>query len=791
MWQLRPVPSDEVAAIAHSLGLSFTTARMLWQRGLTTPAAAKAFWLGRDDLSFLAEPLDVPALAKAVARIHQAIADGETLTIYGDYDADGITSAALLYRYLTHGPKAVVDVYLPDRFADGYGITPQAVRRLAAQGRRLIITCDNGIAAVEAAAVANELGVDLIVTDHHHMPDVLPEAYALIHPQLGFTHLADLSGVGVALLLVIALEGGWHDRLRPMLDLVALGAIADVVPLNGPNRALVWAGLQHIRTTARLRPGLRALIDATGYVRAESLSARNIAFSLAPLLNAAGRLDKARLAFDLLVTDDPAEARRLAEQLQALNQERRELDRELTERLSEDIERQAPHTELPFLVLADVDFHHGITGIVAGRLRERFGKPVLLLSQDAAGLWKGSGRSGDGCHLYQALESCSDLLVGFGGHAQAAGCTVETRHIAALRTRLNEFLARSTWTPPDETLWLDAAPRLSDMTPKLLAELAQFEPTGQGNPAPVLGLMGARVLSRRTDKSGKHLFLRVDDGETFSELVAWGQGEALDAVPDWIDCLYKPALKEYRGQTRLELKLESFQASSRPVGAILTESIGDGDGALRLIDARHVPSRTGALRTCLGRPGSLAVYTGEHLPGLEIDRAVGQREVAYWSDRHGGAAAVDTLVMWERPASLDAWRHLTAHVTGAVYMLWETPQVDPVLTSEWLSAFTRELAALRHLPWSRLLTAHGSTTTLMVRAGLESLRESGMLVVDGQNWELVGDPATHIDVQALACYRTYQQAHAFRRLLAIGDSDAVREVLTLPANFKLSASGPC
>ncbi|HEY9722146.1 MAG TPA: DHH family phosphoesterase, partial [Oscillatoriaceae cyanobacterium] len=249
MWQLRPVQADEVDAIRRTLDLSETAARLLWLRGYTTPEAARRFWQSREDLGFLTTPVDTPGMRKAVERLRRAIAAQEPIVVYGDYDADGVTASALLYRYLKHGAGANVEAFLPDRFVDGYGINAEAVRRLHAQGHRLILTCDNGVSANAAAATAREFGVDLIVTDHHQLPETLPEAYAIVHPQLEFDHLADLSGVGVALLLAIALEGAWNSRLASLLDLVALGTVADVVSLAGPNRALVWAGLQHIRTS--------------------------------------------------------------------------------------------------------------------------------------------------------------------------------------------------------------------------------------------------------------------------------------------------------------------------------------------------------------------------------------------------------------------------------------------------------------------------------------------------------------------------------------------------------------
>lgn len=779
MWQLRPVDSQQVAQLARELGVTPTTARLLWLRGFKTVEQARPFWDGRDDLSFLKQPVESAGMQKAVERLKRAFAEQEPITIYGDYDCDGVTSSALLYRYLKYGPKANVEAYLPDRFIDGYGINATAVRRLHAEGRKLILTCDNGISAVEAAAVAKELGVDLIVTDHHHVPDVLPDAYALVHPQLDFPHLKDLSGVGVALLLIIALEGGWHERLRSMLDLVALGSVADVVPLNGPNRALVWAGLQHIRTTGRLRPGMRALIEVTGYAKPETLTARNIAFSLAPMINAAGRLEKPGLAFDLLVTDNADRAWELAEQLSAINQERRELDKNLVERIAEDLEREAALADGPFLLLADKAFHHGITGIVAGRLKEKLRKPVLLLSYHEDEVWKGSGRSLDGCHLYDALQSCHDLLIGFGGHAQAAGCSVRTENIPALRERLNAFVTAQAWEPPADVTWLDAAPPLAEYTPQLLQELERLEPTGQANPAPSLGLLNARVLQTRTDRSGQHLFLNVDDGDTIAEMAAWGKAEEWKTVGPWVNLQARARMKTWKGETKLELVVERLEkadpvsAAPKPVEAVSTGA------AVAVHDQRGAGDRLRLLRERLKTGRNIAIYTGDQLPGLELDRAVGQARVTYWSDHQPAYGSADELICWERPYSLDAWYQLTAGITGAVHLLWESPMVEPELNGEWLQSFYRELVALRHLTWPQLLGKTWPATTLMVRSALDMLRESGLLAVNGQQWELLAAPLEPIDVAALACYRPYRDAHDFRLLLANGDTRAVLAALSL------------
>jgi single-stranded-DNA-specific exonuclease len=568
-WRLLPVDEPAVAALARALDVLPTTARLLWLRGHRTPEAARAFLAAREDLAFLDRPPTSPGLERAVARLRRAIAEEERICVFGDYDADGVTSAALLCRYLARGPGARVEVRLPDRRTDGYGLGPAAVARLAAEGFRVIVTCDNGIAAHAAADAAREAGIDLVVTDHHTPAAALPDAYAIVHPALGFPDLADLAGVGVAFVLAVAMEGGLSARLRPLLDLVALGTIADVAPLGGPNRALVWAGLHHVRTTARLRPGLRALIEAQGRVRAESLTARDVAFSLAPLLNAAGRMQRPDLAFDLLVTDDLAEARRLADELVALNHARRRLDQDTVARLVADLERARGEDLDRFVVLADADLHPGITGIAAGRLRERLGRPVLLLAEHPDGSWKGSGRSPDGVHLYDALASCHDLLEGYGGHAMAAGCTVRREAIPALRARLNQHLAATGWTPDlAPEIALEATPALAEAGPRLAEELARLEPCGRGNPPPALGGLGLRVAGARTDAGGRHLFLTLDDGTETREVVWWGHAADRPPVGARVNAAYALRRRMGRSGGAIELVADAVAPAEADVSRL-------------------------------------------------------------------------------------------------------------------------------------------------------------------------------------------------------------------------------
>lgn len=756
MLNLRAADDRLVLRLAAETGLLAPLARVLVLRGHADPDAVRSFLAAREDLGAVREPIRVEAMERAVARIRQAIAQGEAIGLYGDYDCDGVTSAAILYRYLSRGLGGDVRPRLPDRFRDGYGIHCAAVEQLAEQGCKVIVTCDNGVSAHAAATRARELGIDLVVTDHHHVPAELPDAYAIVHPQVSFPEYRDLCGAGVAFMLVVALEGGLTPRLESFLDLVAMGTIADMVPLDGVNRALVWAGLMQMRK-GKAHPGTKALAEAAR-VALETASARDLGFSLGPRLNAAGRLETPDIGFQLLITNDRTEARRLAERLDAVNLERRELNGELEVRVLELIDREVDVERTPFIVLGREDFHHGLVGLVAGRVAERYRTPVLLLSPNGDGTWRGSGRSPVGLHLYEALLACSEHLVGFGGHAQAAGCRVREGRLEALGDALNAHLRQVGWTRPSGERWLDAELPFAQATPSLLEALERLEPFGQRHVAPAFGLLGATVIGvRRAGADKQHLFMQIDDGESIAEVIAWGQGQVPVAAGDRINLQYTPQWKVYQGQRRLQFIAEPGfdllpQADPLPPRAFAAE----------LVDAR----KTGFAFT-------------DELKGLAV-YAHREPEAGVWlMPGETLPSDLDTVVCLDVPADRETWRNLLA-AARTIVLAWRQLDGDE-LDERALVGVYEHLAGRQGL---ELFTAIASSPVPLVDAqqAVKIFREAGLMVRSGGNWSLLAPPEGAVSLGRLEAFLRHAAERAFRDRLfkaspaearALADEEAV------------------
>jgi single-stranded-DNA-specific exonuclease len=505
----------------------------------------------------------------AAERLLDALDAGEQVVVYGDYDADGVTSTALLYSYLARAGYHVT-YFLPHRFEDGYGMNLHAIEELADRGARLLVTVDNGVSSVREVAFARELGLDVIVTDHHTPPAVLPEPYALLNPRLGGCppELSGLAGVGVAFALAAALEQRAPSYgVEDLLDLVAIGSIADMAPLTGVNRTLVGAGLHLIATATR--PGIKALADVAGIASIANVAAQDIGFRIGPRINAAGRMDHPEIALKLLLAQDLDEAEALAAELERLNRLRQETSRRIEAEAHALVAAEVDLAEDAVIVLAKEDWHRGIIGIVAARLVEAYGLPVILLGADGDH-WKGSGRSPDTIHLFGALEACREHLDRFGGHAQAAGLALEAGRLEGFRERLNEAVRRQTGGErPQGPLVLDAEVSLGEVSPQLIRELMRLEPTGQGNPEPRLGLRRVQVLrQKQRGKDKTHLWLELRDGVEIREAVGFGMG-GLYPVPDVVDVAFTPEFNFWQGQARVQMRLHAlFPAAPEPLIAL-------------------------------------------------------------------------------------------------------------------------------------------------------------------------------------------------------------------------------
>ena len=507
VWQVQQADPRRAASLAAAIGAPGLLARVLVARGLDTPEKAMAL-LGQN--APLSDPFRLKDMDKAVARILRAIDEEEPMVVFGDYDVDGVTATALLYQHLRN-MGAKVRCMLPSREGDGYGLSAAAVEKLAAKGYKLIVTVDNGISAVEEAALAARLGVDLVITDHHLPPETLPQAVAVVDPARpdDDSPYKPLCGAGVAFKLCAALDGCAPEELLDFCgDLAAIGTVADVMPLVGENRTLVQAGLQVLQNPDR--PGLMALIESAG-LGDKPLTAENISYALAPRINAAGRMGSPARALQLLLCEDEARAQQLTDQLVASNIARQEAEQRIMAEAEAQLAADPARQNDRVILVWGQDYHPGVIGIVASRLVEHYGKPVIVISvQEGEG--KGSGRSVPGFNLHKAISACGDLLLRFGGHALAAGLSVKEENIPALRKALNEFAAREYPVLESPPLELDVTVRLDTLTVQEVEGLDYLAPCGNGNPAPLFLLENALIEGVYPVSDGRHCRLRLRQG---------------------------------------------------------------------------------------------------------------------------------------------------------------------------------------------------------------------------------------------------------------------------------------
>ncbi len=518
-----PPPQPEAAALAAALGLSPPAAKALVRRGYSSPDSARRFL--HPSLDELHDPLLMRDMPAALARLREAIGSGQKILIYGDYDVDGTTSVVILKKAIEMAGGAA-DYYVPHRLKEGYGMRPEVVEAAAADGVKLIVSVDTGIRAAEVVGRANELGIDVIVTDHHLPESGLPPAVAVLNPNRPDCPYAekDLCGAGVAFKLSQALLAslGWPaDKLRRVeesfLKMVAIATVADVVPLTGENRVIVKHGLSGLGSVRN--PGLRALLDVAGFTNGAVPTSRQVAFQIAPRLNAAGRMDTARAVIELFLTANAGHARALAQQLHEQNAERQQVEAETREMCA----RIEVDPAAAGLVYYAEDWHRGVLGIVASRLVDRLHRPVFVLSRNPDdGLVQGSGRSIPAFHLLEALESMSELFVRFGGHQHAAGVTLEAARVEEFRARFNACAA-SRLTPEDflPEITIDGVVELREIDERSATDVFTLAPFGHGNPPPVFAAWNVEVAGPPVVWNEKHLKVMVRQNGRTLALKAW------------------------------------------------------------------------------------------------------------------------------------------------------------------------------------------------------------------------------------------------------------------------------
>lgn len=548
-------------------GVSPLTIRILQNRGITDPDQARAFLAPA--LSDLPDPFLLKGAKAAALRILQAIRRREKITLFGDYDVDGTTAVALLLLFLQEA-GALVDFYLPHRLKEGYGLNRKAVEKIRAQGTKLLITADCGVSNLEEIRWAQENGLEVIVTDHHEIPKVLPPALAILNPKQNDCAypFKGLAGVGVAFNLVIALrslfraEGIWENgkapNLKDYLDLVALGTLSDVVPLTGVNRIIAKHGL--IQLTRSSRAGILALKEIAGLGNA-AVDTTAVNFRFAPRINAAGRLDDAAAVVRMLTAGDLREAREIALHLNELNLRRQKIEEKILIEAREMIGGPEGGQSRKTFVLASADWHPGVIGIVASRLTEEFHRPAILIALTGK-MGKGSGRSIPSFSLYQALKSCESWVERFGGHDQAVGLAISAEAIPDFSRAFEEFANAA--LPPEllvPSLTLDTVLRLEQMNESFLSELDSLAPFGMGNPEPVIGCNDLTVVdSKLVGKN--HLRLRVQEGQTVREAIGFRMASLHPLSRQRVKLALCPQVNLFQGRRTLQLKILDLQSAA-------------------------------------------------------------------------------------------------------------------------------------------------------------------------------------------------------------------------------------
>lgn len=559
-WKISACDKEQAALLAEKHSIDPFISLLLVSRGITEPYCVDEFF--STDV-VLGDPFEIVDMAKATDRIDEALKKNEKIAVYGDYDADGVTATALVYSYL-RDIGANVTCFIPDRMTDGYGMSKDAVDNLKQQNVSVIITVDNGIGAVEETEYAKKNGIDMVITDHHKAGETLPDAVAVVDPQREDCHclFKEWAGVGVAFKLLCALEGGDGEGvLTKYGDIIAIGTLADVVSLTDENRVIVKSGLMKINTNPSV--GIAA-IKSVALSAQKSLSAMGVAFTVAPRINAAGRMGSAERALELLLCDDEDEAKKIALEIDELNKQRQGVEAEITAQAIEAIEKNNYKYD-NVIVVSGKDWHSGVIGIVAARLVERYGRPAVVISVNDNEA-RGSGRSMGDFSLFDAFSACSDVLTHFGGHTLAAGMGVNENDIDLFRTKINEYAEKVNMPFPE--LSLDCKLNPAYVTVELASLLSAMEPFGCGNAQPLFGLYNMQITLIKPIGDGKHIRLALKKNDTVINAVKFGV--SVDRFPfvigDTVDVAVKIEKNEFRGEEKASVQVRDIRFSQTDEG---------------------------------------------------------------------------------------------------------------------------------------------------------------------------------------------------------------------------------
>ncbi|WP_165245878.1 single-stranded-DNA-specific exonuclease RecJ [Paludisphaera soli] len=573
-WKVKPFDRDQIAALSRAAGIPPLVAQVLINRGVTDADRARAFLESR--LNGLNDPETLPGAVDAADRVVRAIRADRPIVIYGDYDVDGVCGVSVLWAALRLAGSKGVAYYIPHRVQEGYGVNPEAIRRIAAEHPgALVVTVDCGISAVAEARLARELGLEFIVTDHHTIGPELPQADVVVHPRLpgGSYPFGDLCGAAVAFKLAWQICKSFgdgkkasphlRDYLVKSLGLVAMATVADVVPLRDENRILVRHGLAGVMASPTT--GMRALMRVANCLGRSKITAGTVGFNLAPRINAAGRLERAMRAVEMLTTGDDALADLIADELNAVNQRRQEVERAIVQEAQEQIRAEGGLKDRGAIVLGRKEWHPGVIGIVASRLVEIYHRPTILVAfgEEFA---QGSARSVPGFNIYDAIQSCAEGLIGFGGHSAAAGVRMAETHFPTFAERF-DARCRDLLTPElrERVLTIDAEVPLSMLSLNVVESLEKLEPHGMGNPRPLFLASQARVVGepRAVGEGKKHLQLKLGQGSAVFKAVAWNMAEKGKDLAHDVECsvVFHPCVDEWNGYRKVQLEIKDFLVS--------------------------------------------------------------------------------------------------------------------------------------------------------------------------------------------------------------------------------------
>lgn len=567
-WIIADADKETASALSEKFNIDPFVAYLLVARGIDNELKVSDFLSSSVRLS---DPFELADMDRAVERIEQAISLGEKITVYGDYDCDGVTSTALLYS-LFRDMGADVDYYIPSRETEGYGMNPHAVKKIADSGTRLIVTVDNGISALEEAEYVYSLGMELVITDHHQVPERLPKAEAVVNPhrQDGELPFTDFAGVGVAFKLACALYGDIDDILESYADLAALGTIADIMPLTDENRTIVKAGLRRINSSPRT--GIKALINASGFSD-KQITSSDIAFGLCPRINATGRIEHAAKAVELLVCEDEQAAGFTAAQLNENNIHRQELEQTIFDDVLRQLKEEPDLAKNRVIVVCGKGYHQGVVGIVASRICERYAKPAVIIGIDEKNQARGSARSIEGFNIFEAISSCSDILVHFGGHPGAAGMSLDGDKTDAFRTRINAYAAEKYPVMPAQKVYVDFKISPFYLNVELAKALSLLEPYGEGNKRAVFALVNLTITDITPVGNDKHIRIECEKKGRKIRIVKFGT--PADKFPftvgDNVDAAVKIGVNLYNAREYLSVQAVDIKKHMADDGAYFSQ----------------------------------------------------------------------------------------------------------------------------------------------------------------------------------------------------------------------------